>query len=156
GLVGRMPKVRDYRDERGRTCTHLAAVHYAQENAQEAEGLYRRAERDFRELGNSHPGGPEYRQPLAARLVNPGELLRHTKRPDDALSALKEGVDLLEALVKEKPGQPTYPRELARALHNLGVLDTQQKRLADAEKVHRRALAVRKTLAQKYPGEAAF
>src|SRR5262249_9987045 len=86
GLVGRMPKVRDYRDERGRTCTHLAAVHYAQENAQEAEGLYRRAERDFRELVNSYPGEPEYRQLLAACLVNLGELLRHTKRPDDALS----------------------------------------------------------------------
>src|SRR5262249_29119330 len=96
------------------------------------------------------PPEPDHVLGLCGGLNNLADLLRATKRADQAIALWGEARTKLNALAKKQP-QPQYAREEARMLHNLGATYTQTGKLREGLSAHGAALAIRARLAADHP-----
>jgi tetratricopeptide (TPR) repeat protein len=139
------------RFEAARTRFLLATLLQMTARLEESEKLHRAALQAYRAL----PPEPDHVFALCAGLSNLADLLRATKRMDQAIAMWDEARGKLSALAKAQP-RPLYAQEEARVLHNLGATYTQAGQLKEGLLAHEAALAIRAKLAADHPGEPAY
>jgi tetratricopeptide (TPR) repeat protein len=91
-----------------------------------AESAFRRALAIQQQLADSTPGEARYRQDLAETHNWYGELLRTTRRADEALRSYEAALALQARLAEERPGEADYRHGLARSHYNRGLLRDKQ------------------------------
>jgi tetratricopeptide (TPR) repeat protein len=139
------------RFEAARTRFLLATLLQMTGKLEESERLHRAALEAYRAL----PPEPDHVLALCGGLNNLADLLRATKRAEEAIALWDEARAKLGTLAKAQP-RPLYAQEEARALHNLGATYTQAGKLKEGLRAHEAALAIRAKLAAAHAREPAY
>jgi tetratricopeptide (TPR) repeat protein len=131
---------------------NLALTCYRQGRLEEAESLLRRgrqlAEPFVKGLKSSHAWAREYLATVEEAL---GNLLKNTKRPQEAEQAYRRSLELNESLLADNPTDPGARRGVPSSLINLGTLYANTGRWKEALANFRRAEPMLEALASDFP-----
>jgi WD40 repeat protein/serine/threonine protein kinase/tetratricopeptide (TPR) repeat protein len=106
----------------------------------DAAVAYRQATSRLEKLVAELPTFPEYRQELARRYVDLGNLSRKLDRPEEAERAYRQGIKIGEDLLTKFPKDPSYQQQLFDTCARLGTLLTTTGRRREANEVHAKVL----------------
>jgi len=149
-LVGSFPDVPDYQWALASALGNLGVfLHHTL--PKDAEKAYRDSVAVWEDLRRAVPAKPSYRQHLARALNNLANLLRDTRRFEQAEETYRRGLDLREKLVAELSGVPDCRSDLADSHYSLAVMLQRSGRLAEAEDHQNQALNIREQLAAECP-----
>jgi tetratricopeptide (TPR) repeat protein len=156
-LVKRRPSVPAYKRALANSYNWLAeTLRPTAENYAEAERLYGQALDLQRELVQTAPAHPAYRQELARTRYNRGILYATAESSDPTLSGraesdFREAIALLEAIAAKRGGGQES-QELARSYNNLAaLLSRKDEGVPEAKRLYARAIALHEELVRKEP-----
>jgi tetratricopeptide (TPR) repeat protein len=86
------------------------------------------------------PAVPDYRHQLGIVYLKLGDLLKETRRLQEAEGAYRDAIAREKQLAAEFPNVPEYRQNVARSLYNLGNLLRNMGRRQEAETAYRDAL----------------
>jgi eukaryotic-like serine/threonine-protein kinase len=155
-LVDDFPSVPDYRHDLSKTYAKLD-LRDRQSDAQfyaAAEARLGKAMRISEQLVAEHPNVPDYVASQVQVLYTLSEVLRHTRRPDDAESTLRRALAAQSALAEQYPRAVPYQSWKAILQESLARLLANRGQAAEARAIQESSIAAMEQLLQREPQAA--
>jgi serine/threonine protein kinase len=142
--------------DRARVFGRLGVIHSLLGERDPALKSYEQSRAIFRQLADTYPDQPKYRQFLARGQISVGGLLVGMGRYPQAEQVFSEARDLLAALADEFPAKPGYLTDLTGACNNLAIAIIQDGRPKEAEPVFAETVRYERKLVDRFPTVAEY
>ncbi len=94
---------------------------------------------------------PDMRREAARAHFRVGDINKLMGRHEEAQTAYRQALQVLDKLVADFPNQPAYRYDLAQALNNLGNSLTTTRAIKEAEQAFQRAIEINQQLVKEFP-----